>query len=388
LAPATSLVEGLSYLLSFVAIGALNLLAGAGEEHGEAERERLLSRSLAAALLMGLVAAGVVTAGASMGVRACGAEGPMVPLATTYASICALGIPFNLVYRVANAGLLATRDSRMGLLVVLGQSVINGIGDALACPSYGIAGAAVMTVIAQAVGCGFTLLTLWRRRLLTRFRAPPLAEVLSFLGFAAPVCLTLLLKVATVQFLSVAASSLGVLEAAAHQITKSVFWVFGLLASESLSSTAQAFLPQPLQRGDRRETERILRLLLLLGTCGAIGTAGLLGLSISWGGLGLFSRDAGILGTVPSVALCLCVLSTPYAFCLEGAHIAAQRQRWLSERLLIMTSLAAVAFQCVPGGLQGLWSCFGVYLSARAVWYAWGLWGPWGVLPGLAQKAP
>jgi len=82
------------------------------------------------------------------------------------------------------------------------------------------------------------------------------------------------------------------------------------------------------------------------------------------------------------------VLSTPYSFCLEGAHIAAQRQRWLSQRLLVLTTLAALSFQVVPGGLHGLWVAFGVYVVSRAVWYAWGLWGPGGVLAVMERKDP
>lgn len=45
-------------------------------------------------------------------------------------------------------------------------------------------------------------------------------DSLQFLAFALPVCLTLALKVASVQFLSVAAAAKGVVAAAAHQITK------------------------------------------------------------------------------------------------------------------------------------------------------------------------
>mmetsp|Transcript_44156 Transcript_44156/g.136467 ORF Transcript_44156/g.136467 Transcript_44156/m.136467 type:complete len:450 (-) Transcript_44156:76-1425(-) len=340
-------------------------------------------------LFFAAIAAGAVVLAGPAALRFCGATGAMAPYAASYANVRAIGMPFDLCFRVANAGLLATRDSRTGLLIVLGQSLINGVGDAFVCPTLGIAGAALTTVTAQAAGCLAALAMLRHRGLISRFEPPAMGDALSFFAFALPVCLTLALKVATVQFLNLAASTRGVYAAAAHQVTKSIFWVFGLLAAESLSSTAQSFLPGPLKSGDRASATRTLRLLLLLGTLGAVATSGVLGVSIACGGLELFTKDAGVLATVPKITLCLCVLATPYAFCLEGVHIAAQRQRWLSQRLFVLTSLAMAAFRWGPGDpsrLGGLWGAFGFYIVGRAVWYAWGIWGPGGVLRSMVSK--
>merc|ERR1712129_384484 len=151
MAPATSILDGYSYLLSFIAIGTLNVLATAGKE--SKDLERLLSRSMVVALAVGLLAAGFIALVASTAARACGAHESVIPLARCYIAVRAIGIPFDLLFRVANAGLLSTRDSRTGFLVVLGQSLINAGGDAIVCPSLGLCGAALTTVLTQALGC-------------------------------------------------------------------------------------------------------------------------------------------------------------------------------------------------------------------------------------------
>jgi len=306
-----------------------------------------------------------------------------VPLAVTYATLRAIGIPFEMVYRVANAGLLSGYDSQTGLLIVVAQSTVNGLGDVFICPTYGIAGAAVTTVAAQCLGCFSALAVLRHRGVLRRFVAPALRDALGFLAVTLPLCLTLVLKVAVVQMLNASASASGVNNAAAHQIAKSVFWVFSLMASESLSSSAQALLPGLLQGGEREAAARTLRVLLLLASIGAVLTTGGLGLVVAKGGLGVFCTDVDVLRRVPVAALCIAVFATPFAFCLEGTQIAAQRQRWLSKRVLILTVLAAAAFAYGPGGdaaLGWLWSSFAAYVVGRAFWYAWGVYGPNGVL--------
>lgn len=340
--------------------------------------------------MVGVLSAVIVVAMAPQAVQLCGARGDVVPLAVSYASVRALGVPFDLMYRVANAGLLSTQDSKTGFKVVLLSSVLNGIGDALVCPTLGLYGAALTTIAAQITGCTIVLVTLRRRQLLRKLQLPTLSDSFAFLAFSLPICGTLALKVATVQFLSAAATSRGVVAAAAHQITKSLFWVFGLLASESLSSTAQAFLPRALQSGDSRAVSRTLRTLLILGAAGAAAVVGILIVAIGFNGLAIFCSDPAVLRAVPAIPLCLCVLAAPYAFCLEGAHIAAQRQRWLSQRLMVMTSGAAIAFRWScrnDPGLGSLWCTFGIYLFARAAWYAFGLWGPSGTLRHIAAEA-
>jgi len=375
LAPGTSFLDSLSYLLSFISIGTLNVLATAKDAES---RERLLSRSVMVAWCVGVLAAVPCMIWASTLVTFCGARGPVVPFAASYVKICALGLPLDSLFRVCNAGMLSVRDSRTGLQVVGLQSILNGVGDALICPSLGIAGAAITTLGAQAVTTLAMVGALRRKGLIRRFTVPSVQEFGSFLAFALPVCLTLALKVASVQFLSIAASAKGVVAAAAHQITKSLLWVFGLLASESLSSTAQAFLPAFIQQKDQRGADQTLRLLLKLALVGALGTVALLLLLTSQGGLRLFCEDPAVLKAVPVVSLSCCILLTPFTFCMEGAHIAAQRQQWLSRRLFLLTSLVGVSFHFLPESAQlpQIWFVFVVYLFARGVWYAWGLWRP------------
>ncbi|CAE7307013.1 DTX46 [Symbiodinium natans] len=138
-----------------------------------------------------------------------------------------------------------------------------------------------------------------------------------------------------------------------------------------------------MQSGDVRTASQTLRLLLKLGASGAVATAGLLFLVASKGGLRLFSADPAVLSAVPLVSLSCCILLTPFAFCMEGAHIAAQRQQWLSRRLCLLTSFVGLTYRfAMPAdaGLAQVWAVFAAYLLARGIWYAWGLWGPRGVL--------
>eukprot|EP00439_Symbiodinium_sp_Y106_P046974 s496_g6.t1 len=178
-------------VLSFTAIGTLNVLAAAGGTPQDDEHERLLLRSLAVATTVGCVLAVPVFFFAPHLVAFCGARGPVVSLSAQYAACPQLVVAF--------------------------QSLLNGVGDALICPSMGIAGAAVTTVVAQAVTTAAMVVSLRRKGLVRHFRLPALRDSLDFLAFALPVCLTLALKVASVQFLGIAAAARGVVAAAAHQ---------------------------------------------------------------------------------------------------------------------------------------------------------------------------
>lgn len=389
LAPATSLMECLSYMMSFIAIGTLSVLAALGQKSDNSELHRLLWRSLAAAAGVGIIVAGTMFLGATHAVRLCGAHGAMVPFAASYVAIRAIGVPFDVIFRVANAGLLATRDPRTGLMVVLLQSAVNAVIDIAICPKLGITGAAWSTVLSQILGCALLIGTLRWRGLIWWFQPPSLRDALHFLAFALPVCLTLSLKVAAVQLLNFFSSSGGIVDAAAHQVTKSVYWFFALIAAESLSSTGQALLPRPMQMRDHKRTKQTLRILLALALFGSVSTAVALFIGISYGLFSVFSHDALVVATVPRVPLMICVVATPFAFCLEGALIAARRQRWMSQRLLILTATAGVLFfqGSGNGALCRLWGVFAAYVLGRVSWYGWGIWNLCGVVDsGVVPK--
>lgn len=347
LGPGTSLSDSTLYVLSGVGVATTNLYASQRARRQLFGARRVASDALALGLLCG---AALGLAQVAIGPWAIGRvelSADVAQHALAYVRIRAVGSPVALLTTTAQATCLGDRDSLTPVLVVIISGLANVIGDALLVPDYGIVGAAVATIVAQAIGAVFLLAVLRRRQLkmsktgyqpfgVTFSEPGPLVTMPTrkaagrFFAIAIPVVMALLGKVLFINSLTVAAAAAGTVALAAHQVAVNQFFLF-CKAGDSLGAAAQAYLPAAQVLRDRQPVRqlilRIARLSVVWGIINA-GLAALLPLLAA----GLFTRDLAVQSAIRSVAPLLGggLLLHCTTLALEGVLLASNRGRWLA----------------------------------------------------------
>ncbi|XP_020091487.1 protein DETOXIFICATION 46, chloroplastic-like isoform X4 [Ananas comosus] len=235
--------------------------------------------------LMSLIDTMVIGQGSSLELAALAFTGPenlhIVPAANTYAQIRGFAWPAILVGMVAQSASLGMKDSWGPLKALTVASAINGFGDIFLCSicGYGIAGAALATMVSQVVAAFMMMQTLNK----TGFQAfsmsiPSVGELFQIFEIAAPVFVTMTSKgkggfvcfvlekvsqggalsyVAFYSLLTYFATSMGTITLAAHQVMINVFCMCTVWG-EPLSQTAQSFMPELIHGVNRSLVKDIL----------------------------------------------------------------------------------------------------------------------------------
>ena len=269
LGPATMVGDACSYLFSFLSVATTNLVASQLARDPDAVVETVATGARLA-LLCGVASIifqwslGRPILARYTAARSAALVGP----AAVYVRVRALGAPAALLSRVCIAASLATKDAITPLLVVSASGIINLALTTALVPSFGIRGAALATVFSELVGAIAIVCTITRKlrppqrstgtpkRRLRRLPAilAPSAALRTFLGFARPLLLVLLGKIATYSSLAHVATVTGLCATAAHRVLMSVYWSCWPFA-EVVSQCAQAFLPATmLPAADRRRS--------------------------------------------------------------------------------------------------------------------------------------
>lgn len=137
-----------------------------------ADVRRTLSTSLIMFLAFGLLITVIALSGSTFLLsRVLAVPDEILAEAQVYFNIYALGLTFQFIYNVVAASLRSVGDSRATLLFLLISSVINIVLDLLFVISFGwgVAGAAIATVISQGVSAAVSLIYIWKRYEYMRF---------------------------------------------------------------------------------------------------------------------------------------------------------------------------------------------------------------------------
>ncbi|KAB5541490.1 hypothetical protein DKX38_014464 [Salix brachista] len=287
----------------------------------------------------------------------------ILPAANTYVQIRGLAWPAVLVGWVAQSASLGMKDSWGPLKALAVSSVVNGVGDVVLCSflGYGIAGAAWATMVSQVIA-GYMMIEALNKKGYDAFAisVPTLDEILTIIGLAAPVFVTMISKVAFYSLMIYSATSMGTHSVAAHQVMLQIMGMCTVMG-EPLSQTAQSFMPE-LIYGVNRSLEKARRLLKSLVTIGS--TMGLLlgtiGTFAPWLFPNIFTRDQKVIQEMYKVLLpfFMAIAVTPSIHCLEGTLLAGRDLRFLSFSMTGCFSLGAVALMLFSSrgyGLPGCW---------------------------------
>ena len=313
----TSLVTGL-------AMGATVLLGqklgqGRPEEGGE-----VLGSAIALFTAVALALTAAMLGAASPMARLMQAPAEAFAQTVTYVRVCSGGAVFIVAYNVLGAMFRGIGDSKTPLLTVAIACAVNITGDLLlvgAC-RMGVAGAALATVLAQAVSVGLSLLFTRRKglpfsfsRRFIRFHPRHTGRILRL---GVPVALQDVLV--SFSFLAIAAivNSLGVIASAGVGVAEKLCG-FIMLVPSAFGQSLSAFVAQ--NTGAERPDRAKRAMLYGMGSslcCGIV----LAWLSFFHGDLlsGLFARDAEVIRAAADYlrAYAIDTLLTSILFCFIG----------------------------------------------------------------------
>ncbi|KAJ6385972.1 hypothetical protein OIU77_029020 [Salix suchowensis] len=342
LGPATVLCDYMSYVFMFLSIATSNMVATYLARGDKNQVQHQISILLFVGMTCGLLMLVFTRFFGSWALTAF--SGPknaqILPAANTYVQIRGLAWPAVLVGWVAQSASLGMKDSFLG---------------------YGIAGAAWATMVSQVIA-GYMMIEALNKKGYNAFAisVPTLDEILTIIGLAAPVFVTMISKVAFYSLMIYFATSMGTHSVAAHQVMLQIMGMCTVMG-EPLSQTAQSFMPE-LIYGVNRSLKKARRLLKSLVTIGS--TMGLLlgtiGTFAPWLFPNIFTRDQKVIQEMYKVLLpfFMAIAVTPSIHCLEGTLLAGRDLRFLSFSMTGCFSLGTVALMLFSSrgyGLPGCW---------------------------------
>ncbi|TXD32586.1 MATE family efflux transporter [Lujinxingia vulgaris] len=357
------------------------------DEHDEAGE--VVSHALWLALLCGGLMTATLLIFAAPLLKLMGAAGEVAEPALTYLKIRAWAGPALLISTASHGAFRGFQDTRTPMWVTVMLNLINLVLDPLLIfgLGWGIAGAAIATVVAQWSGA---LLFLWlllvRRR--EAMRVPLLAPSLSGMLPLVRVGSALLLRtgalVGTMTLATAMAARQGAESVAAHQVANQLWGFFALLI-DALAIAGQALLANFIGRNDVEEARAMGARLLQWGLATGLVLGGCIWLS---GGLlaSSFSTDAEVIAAILMLIPFVAVLQPLNAlvFVWDGLYMGTQAFGFLARAMLLSAGVAGamlLATNPLGWGLLGVWSAITALMVVRGLT----LGVPWAMrrVPGL-----
>jgi len=395
LGPATTFIDGSTYLFAFLNVATTNLYASALAKHADDEEkakratDAVVRTAAKIALICGFGISSLLYFQGNflLSLYVGKASEQIVQPATEYVLIRALSLPTSLLAGVLQAALLGAKDSVTPLVAVLASTLVNVLGDGalVVFLKWGTAGAAIATTVAQWAGTT----ALWgpaRNKLFTKSTPEQRLEnkvtSKSFLAFAAPVLTLILGKLAAFGVMThVAAALPGEAALASHQIVLSLFFFLSPFL-EVISQTAQTFLPQYyVTKTPEFNTEaqvlaaRLLKLGVLVG-----GGIALVAASIPRFFPFILTNDAIVQASVKPLALPLFLgglLTAPVAVS-EGVLLARRELKYLASVYVLSTIIfpfGLFKLKASGGPVSNVWYGFVFFQMFRAACFTGKLWG-------------
>lgn len=363
-------------VFNFLAYGTTPMVARSVARGDRARAGRLAVEALTLALLTGALALAVLQAAAGPILEIMGATGDLREPALTYLRIRAFAGPAVLFITAGHGIFRGWHDTRTPLVVTLGLNVVNLVLDPILIfgLGWGLAGAAIATVVAQWAGAlAFVFLILGPRReaLGIRLVAPRPADLIPLLQVGGALLVRTLSLVATMTLATAVAARLGTLAVAAHQVATQL-WLLLALVVDALAVAAQALVGS----AEGREARRVANRLLIWGAILGLGLAAAFGLARPWLPR-IFTDDPDAIARVDTL-LPFVIWMQPLSalvFVWDGIFMGAGEFRYLAlQMLLSAAAAAAILLLVVPlgWGLAGVWWGIVALMGVRGVTLALG----------------
>ena len=273
-------------------------------------------------------------------------QAPQEALALTasYVRICGCGILFIVAYNVLSAVFRGLGDSRSPLLFVLVACLVNVAGDLVLVAGLHLdaAGAALATVLAQAVSVGCALAILRRKKLPFTFRKSDMRlneQCRRFLAIGLPLALQEFLTQLSFLALCAFVNRLGLAASSGYGVASKIV-SFVMLVPSALMQSMASFVAQNIGAGNVKRAKKSMFTGIAVGV--AFGIV-MFALVLRKGDVlaGLFSTDAEVVrrgfeylrGFAPETIV------TAVLFSMVGYFNGSNRTLWVMIQGLIQTLL-------------------------------------------------
>ena len=273
-------------------------------------------------------------------------QAPQEALALTasYVRICGCGILFIVAYNVLSAVFRGLGDSRSPLLFVLVACLVNVAGDLVLVAGLHLdaAGAALATVLEQAVSVGCALAILRRKKLPFTFRKSDVRlneQCRRFLAIGLPLALQEFLTQLSFLALCAFVNRLGLAASSGYGVASKIV-SFVMLVPSALMQSMASFVAQNIGAGNVKRAKKSMFTGIAVGV--AFGSV-MFALVLRKGDVlaGLFSTDAEVVrrgfeylrGFAPETIV------TAVLFSMVGYFNGSNRTLWVMIQGLIQTLL-------------------------------------------------
>lgn len=265
-------------------------------------------------------------------------------LTASYVRICGCGILFIVAYNVLSAVFRGLGDSRSPLLFVLVACLVNVAGDLVLVAGLHLdaAGAALATVLAQAVSVGCALAILRRKKLPFTFRKSDVRlneQCRRFLAIGLPLALQEFLTQLSFLALCAFVNRLGLAASSGYGVASKIV-SFVMLVPSALMQSMASFVAQNIGAGNVKRAKKSMFTGIAVGV--AFGIV-MFALVLRKGDVlaGLFSTDAEVVrrgfeylrGFAPETIV------TAVLFSMVGYFNGSNRTLWVMIQGLIQTLL-------------------------------------------------
>ena len=265
-------------------------------------------------------------------------------LTTSYVRICGCGILFIVAYNVLSAVFRGLGDSRSPLLFVLVACLVNVAGDLVLVAGLHLdaAGAALATVLAQAVSVGCALAILRRKKLPLTFRKSDVRlneQCRRFLAIGLPLALQEFLTQLSFLALCAFVNRLGLAASSGYGVASKIV-SFVMLVPSALMQSMASFVAQNIGAGNVKRAKKSMFTGIAVGV--AFGIV-MFALVLRKGDVlaGLFSTDAEVVrrgfeylrGFAPETIV------TAVLFSMVGYFNGSNQTLWVMIQGLIQTLL-------------------------------------------------
>lgn len=331
----TFIMQTITFVITGISLGMTILLAQRIGEKKLDEGGQIIGKGIVLFLIIAVVISILVIASASLWIKLLQIPEEAVKPCKDYLIICGAGILFIVAYNLLGAIFRGLGNSRIPLLIVAIACVFNIFGDLffVAVLKMNAAGAAIATVLAQALSVFISLIIICRMKLpfnfnlkMIKFNGKMNAQILKL---GTPVAMQDLLTSLSFFVLTAIINSMGLIASAGIGIAEKVCGFIMLVPS----SFSQSMSSVVAQNYGAKKMDRAKKALI----CG-IGSSLVVAVLISYTGFfhgdllcGLFSKDKQIVnaGWQYLKGYSIDVLFTSFLFCFIGYFNGAGRTKFV-----------------------------------------------------------
>ena len=379
-------IFGLAFFaFNFLAYGVTPLVSQALGRGDTEQAGRVIANGLVAAVALGLLVVAVLEAAAGPILDLMGATDDLGREAIGYLRIRGAAAPAVLIITLGHGAFRGYADTTTPFVVTLGLNIVNLVLDPLLIfgLDWGLAGAAVATLVAQWVGAGWFLFLLMRR-LGVSFAPSSARELFGLLKVGRDIVIRTTALLVTFTVATRVATAIGEVQVAAHQIAIQLL-IFLALLIDSLAIAAQTLIARFIGEERIGDAWALSRRLLELGAIVGLALAVLLVATRSvvpaW-----FTSEVEVQEALKGIWLILALLQPLAAlvYVWDGIVLGAADFGYLAGAMVVsMAAAVGLMALVVPleWGLAGVWWSFGVLTIVRAVTLGW-----WHVRPRSALR--